>query len=48
MDIDRVIEIEKKLSKLDAKIRACRGNVAKMKTEREELNRAKREALKRR
>ena len=37
MDIDRVIEIERKLSKLDVKIRAGHGNVAAMKLERERL-----------
>jgi len=46
-DIDRVIEIEKQLTPLDAKIRSCRGDVAKMKLEREKLVGAKRQILKR-
>jgi len=47
MDIDRVIEIEKQLTRLNAKIRSCRGDVAKMKQERERLVREKREMMER-
>jgi len=47
MNIDRVLEIEKQLSKLDTRIRASQGNVASMKFQREQPKQVKREALKR-